>query len=92
MGTMNKKRWNKIKKLWKKLNKEKALLWIILILLILYGLRIIAGAIYVNTRDYQYVDYEGKFGNSHNCGLIYNQKGYCRVNGKWHPVQTYWEE
>ena len=86
------KKANKFRKIRKKIDKRTGILCFIGLILVLYGLRIIGGAIYVNTRDYQYVDYEGKIGYSHNCGLIYNQKGYCRVNGKWHPVQTYWEE
>lgn len=89
MGTMNKK---KIKKLWKRLNKERTLLTIIAFLLTIYLLRMIVVCIYMNNRNFGYVDFEGKSGNSKNCGLIFQQEPYCRVDGKWHPVQTYWEE
>jgi hypothetical protein len=89
MGIMNKK---KIKKLWKKLNKERTILTIIALLLFVYLMRMVVLGIYYETKEYNYVDYEGQCGQGKACGIMFNGDLYCKRDGVWIPVQTYWEE
>lgn len=77
---------------WKKLNKGKVILCLAGIILSLYLLAMIISGIFLQFKEYHYLDYEGNFGISNNCGVVFNQKLYCRVGNEWRPIQTYWEE